>query len=111
MVNKVTLIGHVGNDPELKYTQSGVAILKFNMATNETYKDKEGNKKTDTEWHRITMWGNAAETFGQYVHKGGLVYVEGKIKTDTWENEEGVTQYSTGIVANTLRMLDSKGQA
>ncbi len=108
MLNKVTLIGHLGADPELKYTAGGVAYLKFNLATTEKYKNKNGELVSETEWHRVTMWGQTGETIGQYLHKGSLVYVEGRIKTDTWEDDDGNKQYSVGITANVIRMLDKK---
>ena len=103
-INKVILVGNLGADPELRYTASGTAVAKFRIATSESYTDKSGAKQERTEWHRITAWGKLAEICGQYLAKGKMVYIEGKIRSDTWE-QDGVKRYSYEIVADTMRML------
>ena len=110
-VNKVILIGRVGKDPELRNLQSGQSVANFSMATSESWKDKTtGEKKETTTWHSIVLWGNLAEIAGKYVHKGDLLYIEGKITTETYE-KDGITRYVTKIVANTMTMLGSKSQS
>jgi single-strand DNA-binding protein len=106
-VNKVILIGNLGADPEMRYTPSGTAVAKFRIATTERFKDRQGNLQERTEWHRVTAWGKLAEICGQYLSKGKQVYIEGRIRSDTWE-QEGVKRYSYEIIANTMQML---GQA
>ena len=86
-VNKVILIGNLGADPELRYTASGTAVAKFRIATSETFTDRQGTRQERTEWHRITAWGKLAEICGQYLSKGRQVYIEGRIRSDTWEQE------------------------
>ncbi len=103
-VNKVILVGHLGADPELRYTPSGTAVAKFRIATTEVFTDRQGNRQERTEWHRITAWGKLAEICGQYLSKGRQVYVEGRIRSDTWE-QEGVKRYSYEIHANDIQML------
>jgi single-strand DNA-binding protein len=103
-VNKVILIGNLGADPELRYTASGTAVAKFRIATSETFTDRQGARQERTEWHRITAWGKLAEICGQYLSKGRQVYIEGRIRSDTWE-QEGVKRYSYEIVADVMRML------
>lgn len=103
-VNRVILVGNLGADPELRYTASGMAVAKFRIATSETYTDRQGTRQERTEWHRVTAWGKLAEICGQYLSKGRLVYIEGRIRSDTWE-QEGVKRYSYEIVADTMRML------
>ncbi len=103
-VNKVILVGNLGADPELRYTASGTAVAKFRIATSETFTDRQGSRQERTEWHRITAWGKLAEICGQYLSKGRMVYIEGRIRSDTWE-QEGVKRYSYEIVADTMRML------
>ena len=107
-VNRVTLLGRLGGDPELKYTQSGQAVCNFSLATSENWKDKAGNKQERTEWHRIVMWAKLAEVANQYLKKGAQVYLEGKIQTETYDNKEGVKQYKTTIVANVMQMVGAK---
>jgi single-strand DNA-binding protein len=109
-LNKVTLIGHLGKDPELSYTTSGVAVAKFSVATGERWKDDGGNVQERTEWHNIVAWRKLAEICGQYLKKGSKVYLEGKIQTRSWDDKNtGVKRYTTEIIANDLIMLDSKG--
>jgi single-strand DNA-binding protein len=105
-LNKVILIGHLGADPEVRYTANGTAVAKFNLATGESYTDKDGNRQDKTEWHRIVAWRKLAEICGQYLTKGRLVYVEGSLQTTSWE-KEGVKRYTTEIVARDMQMLDS----
>jgi len=105
-VNKVILIGNLGSDPELRYTQSGTAVAKFRIATSEKFTDKSGAKQERTEWHRVVAWGKLAEVCGQYLSKGKQVYIEGKIRTEVWE-QDGVKRYSYEIVADTMRMLSN----
>ncbi len=104
-VNKVILIGNLGRDPELRYTQSGTAVANFTLATTETWNKKEGGKDERTEWHRIVAWGRTGELCAQYLAKGRTVYVEGRIQTREWENKEGQKQRTTEIVANTVQFL------
>ena len=111
MINKATLIGRLGRDPEMRYTQSGTAVANFTLATNEVWKDKEGNKQERTEWHRVVAFARLGEICGQYLSKGKLIYVEGRIQTRDWLDKEGVKRYTTEIVANEMKMLESKGAA
>ena len=109
-LNKVTLIGNLGKDPDLSYTASGVAVAKFSIATNERWKDQEGNAQERTEWHNIVAWRKLAEICGQYLKKGSKVYLEGKLQTRSWDDKNtGVKRYTTEIIADDLIMLDSKG--
>ncbi len=111
MVNKATLIGRLGKDPEVRYTPDGLMITNFNLATDEQWKDKSGQKVQKTEWHRIVTFGKLAEICGNYLAKGKLVFIEGRIQTRSWEDKDGVKRYTTEIVASDMRMLDSKGQS
>lgn len=106
MLNKVFLIGHLGQDPELRYTASGDAICRFSLATSEKY-TKNGESVEKTEWHRIVAWTKLAEICGQYLTKGKQVFIEGKLQTTSWE-KDGVRRYTTEIVANTMKMLGNK---
>ena len=110
MVNKAILIGRLGKDPEVRYTPDGAMVTNFNLATDEQWKDKNGEKVQKTEWHRIVAFGKLAEICGNYLVKGKLIFVEGRIQTRSWEDKEGVKRYTTEIVANNMQMLDSKGQ-
>ena len=107
-VNKVILIGRLGADPELKYTPSGAAVTNFNIATNEAWKGKDGNPQVRTDWHRIVAWRQLAEFCIKYLKKGNRVYVEGRLRTRSWENKEGTTSHITEIIINHLQMLDNK---
>ena len=109
-VNKVILIGNLGADPELRYTPSGTAVANFSLATKESWTSKDGGKGERTEWHRIVAWGRLAEICGEYLHKGRLVYVEGRIQTRAWEDREGNKRYTTEIVAQTMQMLGTGGR-
>ncbi len=106
-LNKVMLIGHLGKDPELRYTGSGVAVANFSVATSEAWTDKDGNKQEETEWHRVVAWSKLAEICGQYLTKGKQVYLEGKLRTRSWEDQEGQKRYTTEIVAKDMQMLGS----
>ena len=107
-INKVILIGHVGKDPEVFQMQSGDKNAKFSLATSETYKNNQGEKVTNTEWHNIVCWKKLAEIVEQYVKKGMMVYVDGKIKTRSYDNKEGVKVYTTEIMADSVQMLGNK---
>ncbi|HYQ87699.1 MAG: hypothetical protein AUI33_11940 [Ignavibacteria bacterium 13_1_40CM_2_61_4] len=108
-LNKATLIGNLGKDPEVSYTASGVAVAKFSVATNERWKDAEGNVQERTEWHNIVAWRKLAEICGQYLKKGSKVYLEGKLQTRSWDDKNtGVKRYSTEIIADDMIMLDGK---
>jgi single-strand DNA-binding protein len=111
MLNKVMLIGHLGKDPEIRATQSGTSVVTFTMATTERWKDKDGQMQEITEWHRIVAWRKLAEICGQFLHKGSKVYIEGKLQTRKWQDQNGNDKYTTEIVANEMKMLDSKGSA
>lgn len=104
-LNKVELIGNLGKDPELRYMPSGDAVANVSIATTEKWKDKEGNKKESTEWHRVVFFGKLAEVVGEYLKKGSQIYVEGRLKTRKWQNKDGVDQYTTEINADTMLML------
>ena len=106
MYNKVTLVGRLGADPEVKYTQSGTPVATFNLATSETWK-KDGNKQEKTEWHKIVAWENLGEVCGKYLTKGKLVLIEGKLQTRSWEDKEGNKKQVTEIVARDMKMLGS----
>jgi single-strand DNA-binding protein len=107
-VNKVILVGRLGKDPELKYTPSGTAVVGFTLATDERYKDKEGNPQTKTEWHNIVAWRQLAEICGKFLHKGKQVYIEGKIQTRSYDDRDGNKKYITEIVADQMQMLGNK---
>ncbi|MEE9910653.1 MAG: single-stranded DNA-binding protein [Deltaproteobacteria bacterium] len=111
MVNKAILIGRLGKDPEVRYTPDGTMVTNFNLATDEQWKDKNGEKVQKTEWHRIVTFGKLAEICGNYLVKGKLVFIEGRIQTRSWEDKDGVKRFTTEIIANDMKMLDSKGQA
>ena len=108
-VNKVILVGRLGRDPETRYTGGGQAVANFSMATDESYKDRNGERQKRTEWHRITAWGKLAEICQQYLKKGTMVYIEGRIQSREWQDKEGQKRTSFDIVANTMKMLSSRG--
>jgi len=109
-VNKVILVGRLGKDPEIKSTPNGQTVAKFTMATDERYTDRNGEKQERTEWHNIVAWGKLAEICGQYLRKGKLVYIDGQIRTDSWDDKEsGQKRYRTEIIANQMQMLDRRG--
>ncbi|HEX3582930.1 MAG TPA: single-stranded DNA-binding protein [Thermoanaerobaculia bacterium] len=110
MINKVILVGRLGKDPEVRSTPGGSTVTKFTVATDERYTDKAGEKQERTEWHNIAAWGKLGEICGQYLRKGKLVYIEGSIRTDSWDDKEsGQKRYRTEIIANTMKMLDRRG--
>lgn len=108
-LNKAMIIGRLGQDPDVRYTQSNTAVANMSIATSERYKDKSGEWKETTEWHRVVAWGRTAEICQEYLKKGSLVYIEGPIQTRQWEDKEGQTRYTTEIKALQMTMLDSKG--
>lgn len=108
MVNKVVLIGNLGRDPEIRRLESGTAVGKFSVATNENYKGKNGEWQTQTEWHDVVVWRNLAESAERNLKKGKLVYVEGKLTHRKWQDKEGNDRYNTEIVANTFRLLEKR---
>jgi single-strand DNA-binding protein len=110
-VNKVILVGRLGRDPETRYTGGGQAVANFSLATDESYKDRNGERQKRTEWHRITAWGKLAEICQQYLKKGTMVYIEGRIQSREWQDKEGQKRTSYDIVANTMKMLSSRGDA
>lgn len=107
-LNKVILIGRLGRDPEMRYTPSGQPVTNFSLATDESYTGKDGNKVEKTEWHRIVVWGKQAEFCGNYLAKGRLVYVEGKLETRKWTDKDGAEKYTTEIKADRVLGLDSR---
>lgn len=110
MINKVILVGRLGKDPEIRSTPGGQSVAKFTLATDERFTDREGNKQERTEWHNIVAWGKLGEICGQYLKKGKLVYIEGRIRTDSWDDKEtNQKRYRTEIVANEMKMLDRRG--
>ena len=108
-INKVILVGNLGADPELRFTQSGIAVANMSLATSEGWVDKEGEAKEKAEWHRLVMWRRLAEIANQYLKKGSKIYVEGKLQTRSWQDQKGQRHYITEVVVNNLEMLDSAG--
>jgi single-strand DNA-binding protein len=108
-VNKVTLIGNLGKDPELRYTSSGVAVATFSMATSESWKDPDGNTQERTQWHNIVAWRKLAEIVGEYLKKGSKIYLQGRLQYRNYDDKNGVKRYVTEIVMDELVMLDSRG--
>lgn len=104
-VNKVIIVGRLGADPETKTLSSGQTVANFNLATSESWMDKEGKKQEKTEWHRVVVWGRLAEICGQHLGKGRQVFVEGKLQTRSWEDQQGQKKYTTEIVANNIQFL------
>lgn len=108
-VNKVILVGNLGSDPELRNTPSGTAVCEFRLATNETWKGKDGQSQDRTEWHRIIVWGRMGENCAKFLAKGRQVYIEGRLQTRSWEDKEGNKRYTTEIVARDVQFLASGG--
>ncbi len=108
MINKVILVGNLGQDPELKYTQSGIAVATLSVATNRSWKDKDDNWQEETEWHRVIVWAQAAERCSNTFSKGNKVYVEGRLQTRKWQDQNGNDRYTTEIVSNILKNLTPK---
>jgi single-strand DNA-binding protein len=109
-INKAILVGHVGKDPVIQYVKEDLPVARFTLATSETYKDKNGEKVTNTEWHNIVAWRSTAKVVEQYIKKGAQLYIEGKITNRTYE-KDGVTKYFSEIVANTIQMLGSRSES
>jgi len=110
-VNKVILVGHAGRDAEVRYIDNGAAVASFTMATSETYTSKTGEKVTTTEWHNITVWRGLAEFAGKYIKKGQQLYVEGRIRTRSYDDKDGIKRYVTEILADTINLLGRKEQS
>ena len=111
MLNKIFIIGNLGKDPEVRFIDSGKAVAKFPVATSEKWTDSDGNKQERTEWHNVVVWGKQAETCGQYLEKGRQVFIEGSVRTRSYDDKEGVKRYMTEIVARDVRFLGgSKGE-
>ena len=109
-INKVILVGNLGNDPEVRYAQSGSAITTISVATSESWKDKEGNQQERTEWHRVKAFGRLAEIMGEYLKKGRQVYIEGSLRTEKYTDKNGVEKYATDIIADEMQMLGGVGE-
>jgi single-strand DNA-binding protein len=110
-VNRVMLVGRLGRDPETRYTSGGQAVANFSVATDESYKDRNGERQKRTEWHKIVVWGKQAEIAQQYLKKGALVFIEGRIQSREWQDKEGQKRTSFEIVANNFRMLGGRSDA
>ncbi|RME16650.1 MAG: single-stranded DNA-binding protein [Bdellovibrio sp.] len=110
-VNKVMIIGRLGADPEVKTVSSGQTVARLSVATSEAWTDKEGQRQERTEWHRVVVWGKLAELCGRYLTKGRQVFVEGRLQTRSWEDQEGQKRYTTEIVANNIQFLGAPGEA
>jgi len=109
-VNKVILVGNLGSDPQVRYTPGGQAVANFNIATSERFNNKAGEKEERTEWHRIVAWGKLAEICQQYLKKGKQVYIEGRLQTRQWEDQQGQKRQTTEIVAQNMQMLGRVGE-
>lgn len=110
-VNRVTLIGNLGRDPELQHLEGNIAVSKFSLATTETFKDRSGKLVSQTEWHTVVLWRGLAELAEKYLHKGSLVYIEGRLRTRTWEDKDGNKKHATEIVGDNLVMLDKRNDS
>ena len=108
-INKVILVGHLGGVPESRYMPSGSAVANFTMATNESWRNSEGSTEEHTEWHRCVLFGKAAETAKEYLKKGQLIYLEGRLRTRNWEDKDGVKRYTTEVIGDSFTMLGRKG--
>jgi single-strand DNA-binding protein len=109
-VNKVILVGRLGQDPEVRFTQGGTAVANLRIATDETWKDQNGERQQRTEWHTVVLWRRLAEICGQYLSKGRLVYIEGKLQTRSWQDREGNKRYSTEVQADNMVMLGGRSE-
>ncbi|HEY8396390.1 MAG TPA: single-stranded DNA-binding protein [Flavihumibacter sp.] len=107
-VNRVMLIGNLGKDPDVQYLEGNIAVAKFSLATTETYKDRTGKLISQTEWHTVVLWRGLAELAQKYLHKGSLVYIEGRLRTRSWEDKEGNKKFATEVVGDNLIMLDKR---
>jgi single-strand DNA-binding protein len=110
-VNRVMLIGNLGKDPDIQFLEGNIAVAKFSLATTETYKDRSGKLISQTEWHTIVLWRGLAELAQKYLHRGSLVYIEGRLKTRSWEDKEGNKKFATEVVGDNLIMLDKRNEA
>lgn len=108
-VNRVMLIGNLGKDPDMQFLEGNIGVAKFSLATTETYKDRSGKLISQTEWHTVVLWRGLAELAQKYLHRGSLVYIEGRLKTRSWEDKEGNKKFATEIVGDNLIMLDKRG--
>lgn len=109
-VNKVILVGNLGRDCEMRYTPGGAAVATLNLATTETFKDREGQKKEDTQWHRVILWGKTAETLAEYLTKGKQIYLEGKLQTRKWKDKDGNDKYTTEVRGDRVVLLSGGGE-
>ena len=109
MINKAILIGNLGADPEIRYTQSGTQVATFNVATTERWRGQDGQMQESTEWHKIVAWARLAEICGEYLQKGSRVYIEGRIQTRKWQDQNGNDRYTTEIIAKEMKMLSPRG--
>src|SRR5690349_11553444 len=107
-VNRVMLIGNLGKDPDVQYLEGNIAVAKFSLATTETYKDRAGKLISQTEWHTVVLWRGLAELAQKYLHRGSLVYIEGRLRTRSWEDKEGNKKFATEVVGDNLIMLDKR---
>ncbi len=107
-VNRVMLIGNLGRDPDVQYLEGNIAVAKFPLATTETFKDRAGKLISQTEWHTVVLWRGLAELAQKYLHKGSLVYIEGRLRTRSWEDKEGNKKFATEVVGDNLIMLDKR---
>jgi single-strand DNA-binding protein len=107
-VNRVILIGNLGKDPDVQYLEGNIGVAKFSLATTETFKDRTGKLISQTEWHTVVLWRGLAELAQKYLHKGSLVYIEGRLRTRSWEDKEGNKKFATEVVGDNLIMLDKK---
>lgn len=110
-VNKAILVGHVGSDPEVRHLEGGTPVANFRLATSESYNNKSGERVTQTEWHSIVVWRGLAEVVEKYVKKGSQLYIEGRIRTRTWDDKDGNKRYTTEIVCDNMRMLGRSGES
>ena len=110
MINRVTLVGRLGRDPEMRQTGTGNPVVNFSVATNESWKDKNGEQQERTEWHKVIAWGRLAEICNEYLTKGKQVYIEGRLQTNEWEDKDGNKRYTTEVVANEMKMLGTRSE-
>ena len=107
-VNKVILVGNLGKDPEVRHLENGASVANFSIATSETYKDKNGNRQEQTEWHNVVLWRGLAQIAEKYLRKGSQIYVEGKLRTRSWQDKDGNTRYTTEVVGDQMTMLGGR---
>ncbi|RYF88349.1 MAG: single-stranded DNA-binding protein [Chitinophagaceae bacterium] len=110
-VNRVMLIGNLGKDPDIQFLEGNIGVAKFSLATTETYKDRSGKLISQTEWHTVVLWRGLAELAQKYLHRGSLVYIEGRLKTRSWEDKDGNKKFATEVVGDNLIMLDKRHEA